>query len=243
MIVLLTGVPGSGKSYMAVKMISDLLKNKDNVVLSNIENFRIDRWKLYRDYQINRISDTTFISIESGEYIDITKELTHLGSSFFNYNNIKKYLSNEKFKNKNVYIFIDECQRFFPRWYKDTDVIYFFDYHRHLGINIYLISQSINKISPDIVALAEYELRAVPPSLKFKNMFVYKRIISGDIIGRQILKKDKRIFSLYKSFDVNNDITKVPYFVYFIPIFFIISFLAIYFVYNRLSLIANGVNI
>jgi zona occludens toxin (predicted ATPase) len=227
MIVLLTGVPGSGKSYLAVKTISDLLKDKNNVVLSNIEDFRFERFKLYRDYQIKKISDTTFVSIETGLYVDISKDLVKYGASFFEYDNMKKILS--LYKDKKVFIFIDECQRYFPKWFKDSDVIYFFDYHRHFGVDIYLISQSSVKICSDIVALSEYELRAVPSSLKFKNMFVYKRIISGDIIGRQILKKDRRIFNLYKSFYVMNDNTKVPSFVFLIPVFFII---AIYFAYS-----------
>jgi len=235
MIVLYTGVPGSGKTYLAVKTISDLLKNKDNIVLSNVEGFRFERFKLYRDYQINRMTDTTFISVETGTYIDITPELEKRGASFFDYNYIKKYLSTERFENKNIFFFIDECQRYLSRNLRDPEIIYFFDYHRHWGLDIYLMSQASYKICPEIVALTEYELRAVPASLKFKNMFVYKRLINNDILGRQILKRDKRIFSLYKSFNVQNDNIKMPKILFAIPVFFVFAIFALFFVLNRFA--------
>jgi len=233
MIVLYTGVPGSGKTYLAVKSIADLLKNPNNVVISNVEGFRFERFKLFRDYQIKKISDETFINVECGQYIDITKELVKRGSSFFDYTQMKKFL--EPFKDKNVFIFIDECQRYFPKWFKDSEVIYFFDYHRHLGLDIYLISQSSYKICPDIVHLTEYELRAVPSSLKFKNMFVYKRLINNDILGRQVLKRDKRIFSLYKSFQVQNENIQMPKILFAIPVFFIFAVFALFYVLSKFA--------
>lgn len=240
MIVLLTGVPGSGKSYYAVRSVAELLKDKNNVVLSNIEDFRFERFKLYRAYDTKKIiNDTVFVSIDTGIYVDISFHLTKLGASFFDYNNMKKYLSQSQFEGKKVYIFIDEAQRYFPKWFKDADIIYFFDYHRHFGLDIYLISQSSSKLCPDIVALSEYELRAVPSSLKFKNMFVYKHLINGEIISRKIIKKDRRIFNLYRSFIVQNDNYSVPGIMYLIPVFFIVGVFFAYMFFSKFVSLAS----
>jgi zona occludens toxin len=217
MIVLVSGVPGSGKSYFAVKQLVDILKNKNSVVFSNIENFRFDRFKIMYNYYINKLSNGFFTDFECGQYVDISNDLITLGTSFFTVDNYKKLIKKYNLDGKNVYFFIDECQRYFPPFLKDVDVIYFFDYHRHYNLNIYLITQDSVKINSSIVSLVEYEIRASSPSVRFKNTFIYKRMINGDIINRFVLRFDNKISSLYSSSFVAESNNRNNFIMFLIP--------------------------
>lgn len=234
MIVCITGVPGSGKSYKAISIINELLKDANNVIFSNIDNFRFERWKLFYQYHNKKFADNPFLKLEYGSYIDISNYLKRFGSSWFSFENMKKFLKTFIDDGKKIFFFIDECQLYFDKYFKDVDVIYFFDYHRHLGIDIYLITQAIHKISPAISALCEYEIRAVPRSLRFNNMFVYKKIINNDIVGREVLKVRKELFTLYSSFVASsNENVQTPMLFFIIPLFFVVSIISFIYFFSR----------
>jgi len=232
MIVLISGVPGSGKTYYAVKQISDILKDKDSIVFSNIENFRFERFRVLYSYYVNKLTDGFLTNLECGQYVDITKDLITLGASFFTVDNYKKLIKKYSLEDKKVYFFIDECQRFFPSFLKDTDIIYFFDYHRHFGLNIFLITQDSVKISSSIASLAEFEVRASPPMLRFKNVFIYKKIINGEILNRFVLKFNNKIACLYTTayFTNNVNFNNTIALFFAVPVLFIVAvFVFIYF--------------
>ena len=95
-------------------------------------------------------------------------------------------------------LLIDEAQKYFPKGFKNNDVLFFFQYHRHLGLDIYLITQDAKLISSRIYSLIEYEIRAFPRSFQ-PGRFVYSKRVMGENVGRLSLPKDNKVFSLYSS--------------------------------------------
>jgi len=177
MITLLTGIPGSGKSYMAVEHVSRM--PDQSKVLHNIEGFKLG------------IPLDQF-SLDNGiKKIDVFRKSYHE-------------------KNDNLYgwtIIIDEAAELFPKSLRDTDIISFFDYHRHYGIDIFLITQDIKKVSPDITCLAESHYRAASGAANpIPGFLIYQQIVGGESVSRKWLRKKKEIFDLYKS--TNNHSSK-----------------------------------
>lgn len=170
MITLLTGIPGSGKSYMAVYHVS---KMKDqSKVLHNIEGFTLG------------ISLDQF-SLDHGiKKTDVFRKSWHEKNDFLH----------------GFTIIIDEAAELFPKSLKDTDIVSFFDYHRHYGIDIFLITQDIKKVTPDITCLAENHYRAASgASNPIPGVLIYQQMVGGEAVSRKYLKKDKKVFALYKS--------------------------------------------
>lgn len=177
MITLLTGIPGSGKSYMAVHHVSQL--KDQSKVLHNIEGFTLG-------IPLDKFS------IDNGiKKIDVFRKSFHE-------------------KNDSLHgwtIIIDEAAELFPKHLKDTDVVSFFDYHRHYGIDIFLITQDIKKVTPDITCLAESHYRAASgASNPVPGFLLYQQIVGGEAVSRKWLRKKKQIFELYKS--TNNHSSK-----------------------------------
>lgn len=171
MITVLSGVPGSGKTYRAVYLVT---KHKDqSKILHNIDSLKIGT-QLHEYITGNGISST----------LDLFRRSWHEN-------------------NKDLYgylIVIDEAQTLFPKQFKDTDVIAFFDLHRHYGIDIILITQDSKKVCYDIVCLAELQFRAVSSaSNPVPGTFLYRQEVGGESVGRSFLIKSKNIFNLYKS--------------------------------------------
>lgn len=171
MITVLSGVPGSGKTYRAVYLIT---KHKDQEkVIHNIDSLKIGK-QLHEYITENNISST--IDLFRRSFHESTKDLYG-------------YL-----------IVIDEAQTLFPKQFKDTDVIAFFDLHRHYGIDIILITQDSKKVCYDIVCLAELQFRAISSaSNPIPGTFLYRQEVGGESTGRSFLLKNKEIFKLYKS--------------------------------------------
>lgn len=170
MITLLTGIPGSGKSYMAVEHVS---KMKDqSKVLHNIEGFKLG------------ISLDQFSLDNNIKKLDVFRKSWHE-------------------KNDTLHgwiIIIDEAAELFPKSMRDTDVVSFFDYHRHYGIDIFLITQDIKKVTPDITCLAESHYRAASgASNPIPGVLIYQQIVGGESVSRKYLRKKKEVFALYKS--------------------------------------------
>ena len=195
MIRLITGLPGSGKSYFAVNEIIKLnysfdkeffrfIPKSDFTIFTNIENLKLS------SINIDSYLRDKSLSIDDFFTVDFQRKL------------IDKY-------SRVVYL-LDESQKYFPKRYYNNDVFFFFQYHRHLGIDIYLITQDVSLLPSAITSLVEYEIRAVRSSNRFMNIFRYHFISSGDIIGRKSLKADRLIFSLYTSAFSSSAISSNP---------------------------------
>jgi len=184
---IIEGVPGSGKSYYAVKHLADKYFQKQSdgryelvrpcTIITNIDDFQPDHIQLKP-----LVKEVGGIKVFFEEYFQ--KALTDcLGGQI-------------------VYI-IDEAQKWFRKGARDLDSVFsYFEYHRHFGHDIYLITQNSKKLPYDIACLTEYTIVAAPRTRSVIGEFKYKWISDGDIIKREGLKPDNGVFALYKSMDL-----------------------------------------
>lgn len=215
MIHIVEGVPGSGKSYYAVNyLIQNFFdydsfyneykekENKNVLVITNIEDLKVKHLNL--DILLDRFTLEKFFTVDNFERIQ------------------------KQYRVKNIIVIIDEAQRYFDRKFYNKDVFYFFQYHRHLGVDIFLITQSKNTISKELVVLAEYIIRAVPRSLQV-GAFRYKFYdVNGNFLFSKSLKKDKKVFNAYSSMKVE-EVNKPKNVIYSKIAFAVFSFVFVLF--------------
>lgn len=181
MITLVTGVPGSGKTYFAVHHISTLSKDEQKKILHNVEGLKLG--KPIDDYCIENNCSP----------IDLFKDSFHTQHKEF----------------RGYKFIIDECQSIFPKSLKDQDVQRFFQLHRHYGIDIILLSQDYKLVNQDIALLAEYQYRAVSDTANpIPKTFFYRQTIGYENIGKKYLPKKKKVFDLYKTADFDQSKTR-----------------------------------
>jgi hypothetical protein len=125
-------------------------------------------------------------------------------------------------------IIIDEAQKYFDRKFYDKSVFEFFQYSRHLGIDIYLITQDVTSLAKELQNIAEYEVQTVRRSFQMGLEFRYQLVAGGERIKTKILRKDQRVFAVYRSHKIKETekITSVPFrfMIYFIlAVLFVVS--------------------
>lgn len=188
MIKIITGKPGSGKSYYCVKDLKEKFfvydpdleeynAAKGVTCISNIEGLNLPHLDL--EYLADLYSDGDVVKF----FTEKVQDQIH-----------KRY-------DKIVYA-IDECQKYFryltPK--SDAETFYYFEKHRHYGDTIILLSQNKFRISKFLTALADVELRALSRSKKLnKNQMSYREIIDSQVSSVKHTVKNKEIFELYKS--------------------------------------------
>lgn len=189
MIKGITGIPGSGKSYFAVKLITDkfykwddkLLEwvpknNKQFTIFSNVDGLKLPHISLSDYFTEKEITYEKFFTVP-----------------FFT-EAVKKY--------GHIIILLDEAQKFFPSNYSNNDVLFFFQYHRHLGVDIILTFQTWFSITRKITDLMEFEIRAVRRSFSIVGEFRYHYYFGNERHGGKKLQPDHKVFALYKSFEL-----------------------------------------
>ncbi len=193
MIRIFEGVPGSGKTYAMVHYLrrfaewDDFYKEwilKDGVlIISNIEGLRIP-------------------------HLDFGKLVDELGlKGVFSEDFIKSLWDKGYTK---IIFAIDEAQRYFYRRYFDEEVFYFFQYHRHYGVDVLLATQDSSTIAKEIRVLAEFIIRAEQRSLTVKS-FKYRFYTPDDRthLFNKTISKDPKVFAMYKSFHME-EVDKPP---------------------------------
>jgi len=193
MIRIFEGVPGSGKTYAMVHYLrrfaewDDFYKEwilKDGVlIISNIEGLRIP-------------------------HLDFGKLVDELGlKGVFSEDFIKSLWDKGYTK---IIFAIDEAQRYFDRRYFDKEVFYFFQYHRHYGVDVLLATQDSSTIAKEIRVLAEFIIRAEQRSLTVKS-FKYRFYTPDDRthLFNKTISKDPKVFAMYKSFHME-EVDKPP---------------------------------
>jgi zona occludens toxin (predicted ATPase) len=189
MIQIIYGVPGSGKSYYAVYQINELLKKEsNNILISNIENLKLPHLNLDELIQ---------------QYGGVDK--------FFN---VECEFWKQDIERKKI-LFIDEAQRYFNKRFFSSTVFFFFQYHRHLNVDIYLITQSYKTLPTELTVLSELVIQAVPASFRwFKNSFKYlvKDLETFDTVEKIDIPFKKEIAELYTSaLVISNSNKKLTY--------------------------------
>lgn len=143
MILFMTGTPGSGKSYSMAHKIKESLHQEKNVI-STVQ------------INLNKITNNGKRKIGVFEYIPIFELTPEKLYRFAVKNHIKG-------KEKQTLVFIDECQLIFnTREYSKSNRmpwIEFFSTHRHMGFDIYLITQNDRTIDRQIRSLVEHEVK------------------------------------------------------------------------------------
>jgi len=185
---LITGVPGAGKTYLAV-----------NHLVSNYCVYDKD----FDDYKLKDSSTTIITNIDSLTlpHISLSDAITKSGltlETFFT----KDYQEKISKKYSHIIYLIDEAQRFFPRKNRiNAETWFYFEYHRHLGHDIYIITQDRKLIAENIQLLVEIETRATKRILSVAGELRYLVKSDGEIIDRKVLRRQKKIYNLYKSMD------------------------------------------
>jgi len=182
---IIEGVPGSGKTFYAVRHIAksffkktkegQYVLDKEVTLITNIDSFQPD-------------------------HLCLQDEIKHAGgvANFFSYDYQEKY---KEGKDPIIYI-IDEAQRLFRKGQRGLEDVYtYFEYHRHWGQDIYLITQNVRKLPPDLVYLSEFIIVAAPRVRSLLGEFKYKWLSDGEVIKREGFKPDKGVFALYKSME------------------------------------------
>lgn len=190
MIRIITGVPGAGKTYLAV---TEILK------LCDYDPFFDEYKPKLNTLIITNISD---IKIQHKNFDEALSKMGY--EAFFSEKNFE--LLRKKYER--VLIVIDECQKYFHKDTWTTEVAYAFQYHRHLGIDIILMTQDQRVLPRGLSSLPEYIIRARSRSLNFGIRFVYDFYDSTawTHLETRTLKKDASVFRSYTSykFDENN---------------------------------------
>lgn len=179
MIILYSGIPGSGKTY---KMVSDLYDCQKNFyVVHNIdglkEGFLKNGINFVKYCEEQNIEVETFFSKEY--QIKFTEEVR------------KKY-------GLNSLVIIDEAHEWFSR-VKSTLKMWL-SYHRHLNQTVWLVAHRSTNIPSVYRSFVEVEYRAKHSSIiALPMLFFYNRIVGGERIGYTYCLKKQEIFDLYKS--------------------------------------------
>lgn len=187
MITLVEGAIGSGKTYFVVnELVSRFFSwDADNLCFRRIDDSfeiytNIDGFFLGKDL---KLFIEKYGGIESFFTVDVQREIT-----------------NQK---KHVYV-IDEAQMMFPRKFYNVRVFNFFQYSRHLGVDIYIITQDVYSLARELQTLSEFHIRVVRRSHSFFGEFRYHYIVGNEVLKRRTLKPDIRVFSQYRSSMVND---------------------------------------
>jgi hypothetical protein len=183
---LIQGKIGSGKTYYAV-----------NHVLKSYYTWsdELDSW-VPKEKDVDVRIYTNIKNMKLGE--DLDKFIADAGglSTFFD----NKY--QETFcMNSNVIYIIDEAQsgNYFHRKFYDVNVFLFFQMHRHLGCDIYLITQDVRCLARELQQLAEYVIKAVRRSNSIGKSFTYKFYSGDECFKTKRIKQDQKVFGMYRS--------------------------------------------
>jgi len=185
MISIIYGVPGSGKTYYAVWWIRKRALEEGDIFLRvRSDVLLITNLKLNLD------------AVDNYVYIEDIKD-------FAKYMDVDFWRANFSFlQGKKLYVVMDECQLFFYHYKDDPKVLFFLQYHRHLGVDILLITQTPKSLPAKVFELAEFLIEAVPKSV---NPFHFKafryRVLhpfDRDLVLRRFhLAFDPVVFHLY----------------------------------------------
>jgi len=212
MIYLITGVPGSGKTYYAVNKIYEFINDKDckyKYIYTNINlNFKkceqiksnfvkqlvLDDLlqRIEKDYELSELfKNNKLFDEETGELIT--------DYDLYVRNKLKLFEPYE-----HSLIILDECHLYFTEK-TDPKMLRFLSYHRHFDIDLYLITQNKSLINRKYLAFVENMIIGVNPSKRFfSKVFVYKIYASykeynSNLAGKEKLKFDKKIADCYNS--------------------------------------------
>lgn len=186
---IVDGPLGSGKSYYAVNYILKFVQYD----------------KLYDTYVI----PSHFLVISNLDklrvpHLDLDEQIKKYGglSGFFSVENFERI--QQKMQVKHIVLVIDEAQKYFDVKYFDKTVMFFFEYSRHLGVDVLLLTQGVAKLSRGLLPLNEYIVSAVPRSKSLPKVFryIYRDLKYNDLFTESI-RHSQIVFNAYCSFSAD----------------------------------------
>ena len=238
MINLITGVPGAGKTYFAVKFIYDELNSKNpkfkciytniNLNFNKCEKIKKDFVKpLNLDDLLKRIQSDYEMSelFKNNQLFD--DETGELITDYDSYVRGKLKLF-EPYQHS--LIILDEAHLYFTSVI-DEKLLRFLSYHRHYDIDMFFITQNKSLINRKYLAFIENMYIGSNPSKRFfSKIFVYKLYASWkeyktNYVGKEKYKFNPVIASCYNS--GSTKIRKSFTFRLFLPLF-ILFFIAFF---------------
>ncbi|MDR0579221.1 MAG: DUF2075 domain-containing protein [Campylobacteraceae bacterium] len=190
MISYIVGIPGSGKTALAVDHILKHKKDsKYTTIYQNINQF---------DYK--KIKNC--IPLDWDKLYDSLSQLYVLYKQKATDDELLQIANN--FDLVDVLIVIDECHNYLDK--RDVVLIWWLSYHRHLKQDIFLITQNLALVDAKYKAFAEVFYKAIPPLLRWRhhilkyNLYSSSKMIKADKF--EVLKlntKTNNVFKYYKS--------------------------------------------
>ncbi len=214
---LLLGIQGSGKSYKAVYDIYHG-QGKYFKIFTNIDGIVNDEFALKLDFNFFKeqiLLDCYRKSVLQGvgvEYGDMTAEEMHEyvtggSASYDSALEILKrthILATDASEENRTLIVVDEAQNYFDK--NDPVLKWFITQHRHLYIELYLITQTITNLNP-VYKLFNVIYEAKPPIKQLvKGRISYYEYASLPLSPANrsrsfSLPKEQKVFAVYKSGD------------------------------------------
>ncbi len=215
MISIVFGVPGSGKTYYSVWWLKRRALEEGDVFFCVRPNvFLITNLKLNLDSMDN------YIYIEEWE-------------AWKKYMDVDFWRSNLPYiQGKKIIMVMDEAQVFFQNYKDDARVLFFLQYHRHLSVEILLITQTLKSMPQKVIELSEYIIEAVPKSINPFSQFGFRyRVLHpfdrSIVLRRFHLGFDHTLFYLYSDMIYKMDEDR-PQNAFRRPFFVLASFLVLF---------------
>lgn len=208
MITFISGVPGSGKTFLAViEMLKDKKPIHTNIEIKKDIKFEKFTWKNFYE----KITFLYGVKEDSELAIQKSKDLGIYGIS----------------------IYYDECHLEMSA--QDKIVIWWLSWHRHLDQNICLITQSKGTLAQKYRAYPEIFVDAHPATKRiFGNVMRYSeyasyRMNKDELIRKFSIKIDPKVFEYYRTGATNKGSNSLRKKLWIILLFFSVPI--IFFIY------------
>lgn len=231
-IVLITGTPGAGKTAHMVHMLvnDSMFKNSDGTPR-----------KIFTNIKGLNIPDMPTIDVSS-----IASEQAESTDEKLSFHDMYKWIV--KPENHGSVVIIDEVQDVWPARSNGSQVppnVAWLNTHRHLGVNIFVLTQNPKNIDVNLRGLVNKHLHVAKNKLGMRTLLEWKYCANNPLTQAKdafakIHKLDKKIFGYYKSAEVHTENkTKVTKWVFVLPIVLLIMPVALYFSYSLLKNMAS----
>lgn len=245
MIELLTGVPGSGKTYFAVDRLVKAYEKKDRPIFTNI-NLTIPFDEIIQPLDIKEFHEFCSNEMAFFEQYRLNQSQKRKDDPEYdesdNYDEaLKQSGLLEKFGN--CLIFWDECHNDLDK--RDPAYVRWMSYHRHFeGMDVLLITQNLSLIDRKYKGFIDKFYFGVNAAKRlFSSTFRYKvytdyKMYSRDLIEEISLPSSKKVFSVYDSghYKVNKSAALKK----LLPVAIIIIFLALFAKYVLFGIVLGG---
>ena len=231
-IVLITGTPGAGKTaHMVHMLVTDPMfkdaEGKPRKIFTNIKELNIPGMPTI---------DVSSIASEQAESTD----------EKLSFHDIYQWIKQPE--NHGSVVIIDEVQDVWPARSSGSKVppnVAWLNTHRHLGVDIFVLTQNPKNIDVNLRGLVNKHLHVAKNKLGMRTLLEWKYCANNPLTQAKdafakVHKLDKKIFGYYKSAEVHTENkTKVTKWVFVLPVVLLIMPVALYFSYSLLKNMAS----